>query len=90
MNLMFAGRDGAFVPCNDGDDGNAADGRQMSAQRPAQQLRGCARPQRYGGIASPPAGDDFIGALVFAYVLLLVGDIPGFPRVNSFTRSVNT
>ena len=35
-----------------------------------------------------PAGGDFIGALVFVFVLLLVTDILGFTKVYSFTRPI--
>ncbi len=62
----------------------------MSVQRSAQQLRGCARPQRYRGIDSLPADGGLIASLVFAYVLLLVSDISGLARVNTLTRSVTT
>lgn len=36
---------------------------------------------------SLPAGGDFVGALVFIFVLLLVTDILGLTKVFSFTRS---
>lgn len=39
-----------------------------------------------GKIDSLPAGGEFIGALVFIFVLLLVTDILGFTKVYSFTR----
>ena len=41
-----------------------------------------------GRIDSLPAGGDFIGALVFVFVLLLVTDILGFTKVYSFTRRI--
>jgi hypothetical protein len=41
-----------------------------------------------GRIDSLPAGGEFIGALVFIFVLLLVTDILGFTKVFPFTRSV--
>jgi len=41
-----------------------------------------------GKIDSLPAGGEFIGALVFVFVLLLVTDILGFTKAFSFTRSV--
>ena len=41
-----------------------------------------------GKIDSPPAGGEFIGALVFVFVLLLVTEILGFTKVYNFTRSV--
>lgn len=41
-----------------------------------------------GKIDSLPAGGDFIGALVFVFVLLLVTDILGFTKVYNFTRPV--
>lgn len=41
-----------------------------------------------GKIDSLPAGGEFIGALVFVFVLLLVTDILGFTKVYNFTRSV--
>ena len=41
-----------------------------------------------GRIDALPAGGEFIGALVFVFVLLLVTDILGFTKVYSFTRSV--
>ncbi|MDP2707459.1 MAG: PA2779 family protein [Burkholderiales bacterium] len=41
-----------------------------------------------GKIDSLPAGGEFIGALVFVFVLLLVTDILGLTKVYSFTRSV--
>jgi len=39
-----------------------------------------------GKIDTLPAGGEFIGALVFVFVLLLVTDILGFTKVYSFTR----
>ncbi len=41
-----------------------------------------------GRIDSLPAGGDFIGALVFVFVLLLFADILGSSKVHSITRSV--
>lgn len=41
-----------------------------------------------GRIESLPAGGDFIGALVFVFVLLLITDILGFTKVYSFTRRI--
>lgn len=41
-----------------------------------------------GKIDTLPAGGDFIGALVFVFVLLLITDILGFTKAFSFTRSV--
>ena len=41
-----------------------------------------------GKIDSLPAGGEFIGALVFVFVLLLITDILGFTKVYSFTRPV--
>jgi hypothetical protein len=41
-----------------------------------------------GRIDSLPAGGEFIGALVFVFVLLLITDILGFTKVFPFTRSV--
>ena len=41
-----------------------------------------------GKIDSLPAGGEFIGALVFVFVLLLVMDIFGLTKVCNFTRSV--
>jgi hypothetical protein len=41
-----------------------------------------------GKIDSLPAGGEFIGVLVFVFVLLLVTDILGFTKVYSFTRPV--
>ncbi len=41
-----------------------------------------------GRIDSLPAGGDFIGALVFVFVLLLITDILGFTKVYSFTRPI--
>ena len=41
-----------------------------------------------GKIDSLPAGGEFIGALVFVFVLLLITDILGFTKVYSFTRTV--
>ncbi len=41
-----------------------------------------------GKIDALPAGGDFIGALVFVFVLLLITDILGFTKVYSFTRPV--
>ena len=35
-----------------------------------------------------PAGSEFIGALMFVFVLLLLTDVLGFTKVYSFTRSV--
>jgi len=41
-----------------------------------------------GKIDTLPAGGEFIGALVFVFVLLLITDILGFTKVYSFTRPV--
>jgi hypothetical protein len=41
-----------------------------------------------GRIDSLPEGGEFIGALVFVFVLLLFADIVGLTKVYSFTRSV--
>jgi len=41
-----------------------------------------------GRIDALPAGGEFISALVFVFVLLLLTDILGFTKVYSFTRSV--
>ncbi|MCX7143374.1 MAG: PA2779 family protein [Proteobacteria bacterium] len=41
-----------------------------------------------GRIETLPAGGEFIGALVFVFVLLLITDIFGFTKVFPFTRSV--
>ena len=41
-----------------------------------------------GKIDTLPAGGEFIGALVFVFVLLLITDILGFTKVFPFTRSV--
>lgn len=41
-----------------------------------------------GRIDTLPAGGEFIGALVFVFVLLLITDILGFTKVYSFTRPV--
>ena len=41
-----------------------------------------------GKIDALPAGGEFIGALVFVFVLLLITDILGFTKVYSFTRPV--
>ena len=41
-----------------------------------------------GRIDALPAGGEFIGALVFVFVLLLITDILGFTKVYSFTRPV--
>ena len=41
-----------------------------------------------GRIDALPAGGEFVGALVFVFVLLLITDILGFTKVYSFTRSV--
>jgi len=40
-----------------------------------------------GKIDSLPAGGEFIGALVFVFVMLLVTDILGLTKAFSFTRS---
>ncbi|MFA5915029.1 MAG: PA2779 family protein [Burkholderiales bacterium] len=41
-----------------------------------------------GKIDTLPAGGEFIGALVFIFVLLLITDILGFTKIYSFTRPV--
>lgn len=41
-----------------------------------------------GRIESLPAGGDFIAAIVFVFVLLLITDILGFTKVYSFTRRI--
>lgn len=41
-----------------------------------------------GRIDTLPAGGEFIGALVFVFVLLLITDILGFTKIYSFTRPV--
>lgn len=41
-----------------------------------------------GRIDALPEGGEFIGALVFVFVLLLLADILGSTKVHSFTRSV--
>ena len=41
-----------------------------------------------GRIDALPAGGDFIGALVFVFILLLITDILGFTKIYSFTRPV--
>ncbi len=41
-----------------------------------------------GHFEALPAGGEFIGALVFVFVLLLVTDLRGFTKVYNFTRSV--
>lgn len=43
-----------------------------------------------GKMESLPAGGKHIGALVFAFALLLVTDILGFTKVYSFIRSAKT
>jgi len=40
-----------------------------------------------GRMDTLPAGGEFIGALVFIFVLLLVTDILGFTKIFNFTRS---
>lgn len=39
-------------------------------------------------IDSAPAGGDFLGTVVFIFVLLLITDILGFTKVFPFTRSI--
>ncbi len=39
-----------------------------------------------GKIDALPAGGEFVGDLVFIFVLLLITDILGFTKVRSFTR----
>lgn len=41
-----------------------------------------------GKIDTLPAGGEFVGVLVFIFVLLLITDILGFTKVYSFTRPV--
>lgn len=41
-----------------------------------------------GKIDALPAGGEFVGVLVFIFVLLLITDILGFTKVYSFTRPV--
>jgi hypothetical protein len=41
-----------------------------------------------GKIDALPAGGEFVGILVFIFVLLLITDILGFTKVYSFTRPV--
>jgi len=35
-----------------------------------------------------PAGGDFLGTVVFIFVLLLITDILGFTKIFPFTRSI--
>ena len=41
-----------------------------------------------GKIDALPAGGEFVGVLVFIFVLLLITDILGFTKVYSFARPV--